>query len=125
MTTRGAAYSGCVTQRKLFIAFTNAVDGRADEFNEWYDNVHFPDLLAVPGVRSAQRFELADAEVNTITPSQHRYLVVYELDGDPTEIMGEIARRVQAGAVVLSDAMDMTTTAMSFWSPLGPRRTAA
>jgi hypothetical protein len=113
------------TVSTLYLAVANPVAGREAEFNEWYDNVHIPDLLAVPGVRSAQRFELADAEVNTITPSQHRYLVVYELDGEPTEIMGEIARRVQSGAVVLSDAMDMTTTAMSFWSPLGPRRTAA
>lgn len=45
-----------------------------ERWNAWYDEVHVPELLTVPGIRSATRYvERADAR---------RYLAVYEID-DP------------------------------------------
>ena len=34
---------------------TDPLEGKPDEFNESYSNVHIPDLLKVPGVVAAQR----------------------------------------------------------------------
>ena len=42
------------------LAFPNPVAGREDEFNRWYDGQHLPDMLAVPGFVSGQRFALTD-----------------------------------------------------------------
>ncbi len=33
---------------------TNPIDGEEDTFNKWYDEVHVPDVLDVPGVVAAQ-----------------------------------------------------------------------
>lgn len=33
---------------------------REDEWNEWYDTVHVPDMLSVPGVERAERFAKPD-----------------------------------------------------------------
>jgi len=41
-------------------------------FNDWYDNEHIPELLRIPGVRSAQRLVDAHEPCN--------YLTLYELD---------------------------------------------
>jgi len=40
------------------VVFSNPVADREDEFNEWYDNVHIPELLTVPGMLSATRYAL-------------------------------------------------------------------
>ena len=42
--------------RYNLIVLTNPVDGREDEYNDWYTNVHLDDVLKVPGVVAAQRF---------------------------------------------------------------------
>ena len=98
---------------------SNAAEGREDEFRAWYDDVHIPDLLRIPGIVSARRFELDDA-----AGAPHRDLVVYQLDGDVDEIMAETGSRFADGSIVASDALDMTSIAMTFWQPAGPRREA-
>ena len=35
---------------------------RTDEYNDWYDNVHLPDLLNVKGVVGASRYRVAKAQ---------------------------------------------------------------
>lgn len=47
----------------------------ADEnaFNHWYDNVHIPVIVKVPGIHSARRF-VADG------PDGRRYMTQYEID---------------------------------------------
>ena len=111
-----------MTGRTLYLAFSNAVEGREGEFRAWYDDVHIPDLLRVPGIVSAQRFELDDAAVNA--GAQHRHLVVYELEGDVDEIMAETGARFADGSIVVSDALAMTSVAMTFGRPAGPRNPA-
>lgn len=57
----------------LLVAFDIAA-GMEGEFNRWYDQTHLPEMLAQRGIRSARRFEAAQA------PTQH--LTIYEID-DP------------------------------------------
>ena len=47
-----------MADRTIQIVFSNPFEGKDDEFNEWYDNVHLPEVLALPGVISAQRYDL-------------------------------------------------------------------
>jgi hypothetical protein len=55
------------------------------EFHRWYDEIHFPEILAVDGFRTARRFQDADGE---------SYLAVYEVD----DIDGAKAAMAEAGA---------------------------
>ncbi|WP_436791568.1 hypothetical protein [Yinghuangia sp. YIM S10712] len=106
----------------LYLVFSNPVEGKDREFNEWYDTVHVRDVLAVPGMVSAQRYDLKDTEMYRLAGGgAHRYLVVYEMDGDPDVVMPGIREAVAAGDMVMSETLDLQSVQMSFWSPHGPR----
>ena len=68
----------------LFLALSNPVsDAVEDDFNQWYDDVHVKEVLAIPGVKSARRFKLADAQVMPGDEAMgRRYLAVYEVEVD-------------------------------------------
>lgn len=67
--------------RYVFVVRTNPVEGREDEFNDWYSGPHLDDLGRLPGVVSARRFRIADAQIRD-TASTHRYLAIYEIETD-------------------------------------------
>jgi hypothetical protein len=67
----------------ILIALTNAVPGREAEFNEWYNGQHLTDVLAIDGIASARRYELATAQVTGARRSEYRYLAMYRIDDSP------------------------------------------
>ena len=96
--------------RHHLLAFTNPITKHKNEFNRWYDERHVPDLLAVPGFVSAQRFALTDAT------GQGRpgwtYLALYELEtDDPDGLMTEVRSRLGTEQMPVSDTLDPTTPA--------------
>ena len=113
-----------------FVVLSNPTDGMEDEFNEWYEHVHIADVLQVPGMVSAQRFKLheialPDSEEGAgVGPeqAQHRYMLMYEMDGDPAAVMAEMAARTMSGEMPLHEALDLSSIIMGFWDPLGPAR---
>ena len=106
----------------LYLVFSNPVDGMEDEFNTWYDTVHVHEVLAMPGILMAQRYKLFDAEITHAegmpTPT-HRYLTICEMEGDVDVVMAKIGEAYFTGAMSMSESLDLTSAAMSFWSPLG------
>ena len=110
----------------LFLVFSNPVEGKEREFNEWYDTVHAPEVLAIPGIVSAQRFdvEIPAADPAADTPPAHRYLTVYEIDGDVDKIMSTLAEAATSGSMTMSDSLDTSDAAISFWKPRGAKVTA-
>lgn len=82
------------------IVLSNAADGRDDEFNDWYDNVHLGEVLALGPFTAAQRFRLAPEQ---ISPQQHRYLAIYEFEGSPEDATA--ALRAGAAGFAMSDAL--------------------
>lgn len=56
----------------LYVVMMDVEPDREAEFNEIYDKEHIPDLLKVPGVLSAARYE-------TSTEGVPRYVAIYEL----------------------------------------------
>src|ERR1700751_1221724 len=94
--------------RPHLLSFTNSVAGREDEFNRWYDERHVPDLLAVPGFVSAQRFALTDA--NGRVKRGWTYLAMYEREtDDPDALMAEVRSRLGTEAMPVSDTLDSKT----------------
>jgi hypothetical protein len=83
------------------LVFTNAVDGRDDEFNRWYDEVHLPEVLALDAFTGATRHRVTDAQMY---PDQsHRYLAIYEFEGDPQDAIDQMIKA--AGDMDMSDTM--------------------
>jgi hypothetical protein len=106
----------------LFLVLSNPVEGRETEFEKWYEEVHLDDVLAVPGVISAQRFHLAPGPDETLMPPPaHRYLAVYELDTTPAEVLGSFLERVGSGQMILSESLDLAGVVMHAWTPAGPK----
>ena len=87
----------------VFIVHSNPVDpSRDDEFNQWYDNVHVPDVKKVPGIVGARRFK------TLTTDAAHRYVAIYEVDADDVQgVMDAIGKASANGALPLSDALQM------------------
>ncbi|WP_083419220.1 hypothetical protein [Pseudofrankia sp. BMG5.36] len=81
------------------------------------------EVMATPGMVSAQRYTLRDTEMSRMVGTQptHRYLLVYEMDDDPDVVMGKVREAVEAGAIQMHESLDLGSVLMSFWSPHGPK----
>jgi hypothetical protein len=87
-----------------FVVMTDPVEGREDEYNRWYNEVHLQDVVSVPGFVSAQRFKM-------IIPVQgsfaNRYLSIYELEcADPTVVLQDLLKAAESGGMFISEALD-------------------
>ena len=102
--------------KHMLVVLTNAAEGKDEEFNRWYNDVHLGDVLAVDGFVGAQRFAL-DALGGE---SPHRYLALYEIE---TEDIDATVKGLteSAGTMVISDAMTDPMALVA--SPITERRT--
>ncbi|MCV7280204.1 hypothetical protein H7J88_11150 [Mycolicibacterium flavescens] len=114
-----------------FVVLSNPVDGADDTFNTWYDEVHVPDVLDVPGVVAAQRYDLAELPIPDdedlpaqLPPPTHRYMVIYELDREPEAVMAQFLERVVTGKMPLHESLDLSTVSLTGWTARGDRRLA-
>lgn len=101
----------------LWLVFTNAAPGSDAEFNRWYDEVHLPDLLRVPGIVEASRYRPAAFQMVTIdgaltvqseraTSITHRYLAVYAVETDDlSAVLEEVRRRAGTAEMILSPTL--------------------
>jgi hypothetical protein len=88
----------------LFIVSMDVAPEKEALFNEIYDGEHIPNLLTVPGVRSATRLRTERApvdlggEVKTLTgEGAPNYVAIYEIDGPEVLTSPAWARAVQLG----------------------------
>lgn len=99
----------------LYFVQSNAVDGRDDEFNEWYDTTHIPDILALDGFVSAQRFRRSTAlDRPDAAAPEFTYIALYEIEGDPKTAVKGLGAGVKSGAISMTDAMAPGTTSVLF-----------
>ncbi len=72
--------------RGVQIALTNVVSPKEEAaFVRWYDEVHIPATLGLPGFVRASRYRLATRQIAPPTLADqlgYRYLVIYEVDVD-------------------------------------------
>jgi hypothetical protein len=100
----------------LLVVYTNAVEGQEDRYNKWYDETHVPDCVAIPGVVSARRLELSPVGMPGAPTPAHKYLALYEIDGDPAAVMEALRAGVVSGDIEMSDALDSSATSVSVYS---------
>jgi hypothetical protein len=62
----------------LLVIESNCIDpGREQEFNDWYNNVHIPDIFETKCFVKAARYELPNPP-----EGKGKYLAVYEIESD-------------------------------------------
>jgi hypothetical protein len=109
--------------RYIYMLFSNATPGAEEEYNDWYTNTHLDDVLAVPGFVAAQRFVITDARRQEGDPEpEHKYLAVYEIEGDVEAAFGALA--ASRPNMYVSPAMARGGKTVVF-KAISDRRTAA
>jgi len=105
-----------------FVVLSNpTTPGQEAEYNEWYNKIHIPDVLNVPGFVAAQRFTLADAQLGD-GPHAHRYLALYEIDTDDAKgALKELQKRVGTADMMISDGIDMKGVSAGLFKPVAER----
>jgi hypothetical protein len=88
-----------MSQQYTLIVYTSPVDGREDDYNAWYDDVHLAEFSALPGVISGRRFK-----VEGDGPGQ--YAALYECSAHPDEVLAAMNAGIKAGTVHMTDAID-------------------
>jgi len=67
---------------------TNCVDAsREQEFNDWYTNMHLPDVLETPGYIAATRYEIKEFH-----DGRGKYFTVYEIETNDIDKTMEVRR---------------------------------
>ncbi len=83
-----AAAAPHIRDTGIMIVMTEVADAaQRPEVDQWFRDVHAPDLLGVHGVTAAMRFSRID------TPAG-RYVNLYTLEGDPIETKRDLDRRI-------------------------------
>jgi hypothetical protein len=111
--------------KALYLVHSNCDPAREAEFNEWYENVHLPDLLGVEGIVAAQRFKLTGPGPQTLTrsgePAVAQYLAIYELDTEDTDAVLARIGAARSGWQ-MSDSLQLVSGAR--YVAAGERQTA-
>lgn len=100
------------------IALTTPVAGKEGQYHDWYQNVHLPEILSLPGGVSAQRFKLV---AKMIGADENQYLAIYDFEcDDPGVTLGAMGEAAGSGKLTQTDASDMGTTYTAFFIEHGP-----
>ncbi len=103
--------------RFSLVVYSSPLEGREQEYNDWYSNQHLKDLLAIPGVISARRFKLSGTQIGQVAQS-YQYLAIYDIEADDVAcFVKELTLRTANGAIPVSTAMS-SDVLPSFWEAL-------
>lgn len=115
----------------VFLVMTNpATPEQEAEYNRWYSNEHYRDVLGVPGFVAAQRFRLAPVQYDQSGPDRpqeagavgkhpYKYLSVYELETDDVPaVLNEVKKR-EAETWVISETLDVSDFSTSIFEVIG------
>lgn len=90
------------------VVMSRATAGREDEYNEWYQNVHLGELVALPGFKSARRFRYARSLVEG---EAYPYMSIYEIETDDIDgVLNNLRDTAERGGLTMSDSLDLTDT---------------
>jgi len=107
-------------QTYYYVVYSNPVEGREEEYNAWYSNVHIVDALKIPGIVAARRFRLAGAQ-RFGPPYPWKYMALYEFETDtPEETLRILKERSGSPEMVVSDAFGPGHIGFVF-EPITPR----
>jgi hypothetical protein len=98
--------------RHRMVVLNNPVEGRDEEYHRWYDDVHVPEMLTLPMVSGAQRFDVGSGPRGGVT---QRFACIYDIEADPAEAMAAIQAALPS--MTVSDAIDREAVLSFFLTP--------
>jgi hypothetical protein len=108
----------------LLIVFSNpTADADEAKFNQWYTDVHVPDILWLGGATSARRYKSSGVELLPGVPEPGEYVAVYQVEADTVEDVRAIAGKLQAGLAAgeadIDPSFDLTSVRAAWVLPVG------
>ncbi len=95
-----------MAKKYKMVVFSNAVEGKDKDFNDWYQNTHLQQIVSIKGFTKAQRFRF-HGNIVPGAPDPARYMAIYDVETDDIgaalQGMGELAA---SGRMPLPDSMD-------------------
>ena len=94
--------------KHVLLVFTSPVEGREDDYNAWYNDVHLGEVLTADGFVRAQRFKASEMMPSV---TEHEYVAIYEIeDLDPKDAMKSL--NGASGAFTMTDAIELKQSKM-------------
>ena len=94
-----------MAKKYKMVVFTNAVEGKDKDFNDWYQNTHLAQIVSIKSFVQAQRFRFHTSIVPG-SPDSARYMAIYDIETDDINAslaaMNELA---VSGRMPLPDSM--------------------
>ncbi|MDE8653511.1 hypothetical protein PYV00_17570 [Novosphingobium sp. H3SJ31-1] len=101
------------------VALTTPQPGREQEYHDWYNNVHLPELVNQLGMAGATRYELVTKLMGADT---NQFLAIYDIEADdPMAVLGRMGEAAQSGKLTQSDAQDFGTCYTALFRQIGER----
>jgi len=95
------------------IVYTSPAEGREDDYNAWYDDVHLAEFSALPGVINGRRFKVAAADGS----AKPAYAALYELSAHPDQVFAAMNEAIKGGTMHMSDAVDPASLSLTTLVP--------
>lgn len=103
----------------VYVVKSAPVEGREDEYNRWYTDVHLQDVLALPGFVSAQRFKLADPDADD-APAQPYLALYFMRTDDPEGLLATLTEMVETGRISMTEAFDQDVVSTVLYQAITP-----
>ena len=100
------------------VVMSDPVEGREKDYNQWYQEVHLPELVALEGIRSARRLR----RVRTLGEREtYSNMVIYEIEADDIDaVLDNLVSVAMDGQITMSDAIDRKNAHAAIYEELGP-----
>ena len=103
--------------RYKMIVMSDPLPGREEEFDQWYQNVHLPEMVALQGFKSARRLR----QCATLgARKSYSHAVIYEIETDDIDaVVNNLVQVAEDAELTMSDAMDRENTYAAVYEELG------
>lgn len=97
------------------IAQSAPLEGCEQAFNDWYQNTHLPDVVAIDGFIRAQRYQVG-AHISGTEPLP--YLTIYEIEAESAGAARQsLIDAAMAGKTPVADVFDRSLMTTTIFSP--------
>jgi hypothetical protein len=99
------------------VSIVSPVAGREEEFNDWYESTHIPEVLALDGYRSASRYAPRNALAG-VPQGPTGHMTVFEVE---TEDVNQAIETLASALpnLTMSDAVDLSTAHVRGYQRVG------
>ena len=99
------------------VALTTPIEGREAEYHDWYQNTHLHELCAIPGVKSAQRYQLVTKMIGADT---NPWMAIYDIEcDDPMQFLQAVGQASASGKMTPGTASDMAVSYTALFAEYG------